>query len=61
MRENMQFCQVFSTRSTTEPLLNELFDSSNTKTEESLISSSTRSCSPPLFDNPADISLHVSI
>ncbi|KAI6175460.1 hypothetical protein M3Y97_00691400 [Aphelenchoides bicaudatus] len=56
MRENMQFCQVFSTRSTAEPLLNELFDSS-TKMEESLISSSTRSCSPPLFENPADISL----
>jgi hypothetical protein len=60
MHENMQFCQVFSTRSTTEPLLNELFDSS-TKAEESLISSSTRSCSPPLFENPADISLQVGI
>ncbi|KAI6229101.1 hypothetical protein M3Y99_01150400 [Aphelenchoides fujianensis] len=57
MRENMQFCQVFSTKSAAEPLLNELFEGNGAKTEESLISSSTHTTSPPLFENPADISL----
>ncbi|KAI6224647.1 hypothetical protein M3Y95_00774900 [Aphelenchoides besseyi] len=58
MRENMQFCQVFSTKSTAEPLLNELFDNNSAKSsEESLISSSTHTSTPSLFENPADISL----
>ena len=58
MRDNMQFCQVFASRSATEPLLAELFD--NNAAEETLITSSTQAGGvPSLFENPADISLQV--
>lgn len=49
MCENMQFCQVFGTRSNFEPLLNELFDD---KTDNFTGANIT----PPIFDS-ADIPL----
>uniref|UniRef100_A0A914EKA6 Uncharacterized protein n=2 Tax=Acrobeloides nanus TaxID=290746 RepID=A0A914EKA6_9BILA len=53
MFENMQFCQVFGTRTNFEPLLNELFD--DMKQEETLITSSTMT--PPMMENPGEICL----
>uniref|UniRef100_A0A915CTV5 Uncharacterized protein n=1 Tax=Ditylenchus dipsaci TaxID=166011 RepID=A0A915CTV5_9BILA len=59
MSENVQFGQVFGTRTTTEPLLRELFDECKTasNTEEIISSSTAGLLTPPLLENPADINL----
>lgn len=59
MFENMQFCQVFGSRTSTEPLLNELFSDFNND-DEPLITSTNNGSYSPLFKNPADISLQVN-
>ncbi|KHJ82273.1 hypothetical protein OESDEN_18035 [Oesophagostomum dentatum] len=55
MSENMQFCQAFGGRQSGDPLLSEMFGDFKTKFDDSAISSS--SISPPLYENPAEISL----
>ena len=57
MSENMQFCNAFGARISGDPLLAEMFG--DFKLEDPRLSSSV---SPPiLFENPADISLDVSL
>ncbi|KAI1732677.1 zinc finger, c4 type (two domains) domain-containing protein [Ditylenchus destructor] len=62
MCENMQFCQVFGNRTKMEPLLSELFEDTkgnqNNNMEEITSSTSAGLLTPPLLENPADISLH---
>ncbi|RCN50451.1 Ligand-binding domain of nuclear hormone receptor [Ancylostoma caninum] len=58
MSENMQFCQAFGGRQSGDPLLSEMFGDFKSKFDDSTISSS--SISPPLYENPAEISLEVS-
>ncbi|EYB85463.1 hypothetical protein Y032_0297g1723 [Ancylostoma ceylanicum] len=55
MSENMQFCQAFGGRQSGDPLLSEMFGDFKSKFDDSTISSS--SISPPLYENPAEISL----
>jgi hypothetical protein len=55
----MQFCQVFGNISTTDPLLRELFDDPKFRnsTMEEISSSTPGLLTPPLLENPADISI----
>ncbi|KJH40560.1 Ligand-binding domain of nuclear hormone receptor [Dictyocaulus viviparus] len=55
MSENMQFSQAFGVRQSGDPLLWEMFGDFKSKIDDSTISSS--SISPPLYENPAEISL----
>ncbi|VDM62512.1 unnamed protein product [Angiostrongylus costaricensis] len=57
MSENMQFCQAFGVRQSGDPLLSEMFGDFKSKIDDPTISSS--SVSPPLYENPAEISLEV--
>ncbi|CAJ0959242.1 unnamed protein product, partial [Mesorhabditis belari] len=54
MCENMQFCQAFGGRASGDPLLSEMFGDFKLEEPPQISSSSG---SPPLFENPADISL----
>uniref|UniRef100_A0A1I7WMY5 Nuclear receptor domain-containing protein n=1 Tax=Heterorhabditis bacteriophora TaxID=37862 RepID=A0A1I7WMY5_HETBA len=55
MSENMQFCQAFGGRQSGDPLLSEMFGDFKSKFDDPTISSS--SISPPLYENPAEITL----
>uniref|UniRef100_A0A0K0EAU9 Nuclear receptor domain-containing protein n=1 Tax=Strongyloides stercoralis TaxID=6248 RepID=A0A0K0EAU9_STRER len=52
--DNLQLCHIFNNRNGDDNILSELFDE-YTRYDEPLITSST--VSPPMYENPADISL----
>lgn len=58
MSENMQFCQTFGGRQSGDPLLSEMFGDFKFSFDDTQITSS--SVTPPLFENPAEISLQVA-